>query len=104
VSRYWLTYHDLAGRLTGVVIRDAPSLALARLQVTSEGLDQGAIFCDGHELDNDSAALIAPDVIGRMLSREETAQLIRPIEHVIQKRPPAASITRRDDVRNRSTG
>ena len=94
VSRFWLTYRDLAGRLTGVVILESPSLLLAGLQVMSEGLDQGMSFREGHELDGDAASLIAPDLMGRMLSREETAQLIRRLEHVIPKRPAAASVRR----------
>ena len=94
VSRFWLTYRDLAGRLTGVIILDSPSLLLAGLQVMSEGLDQGEIFREGHELDGDAAALIAPDLMGRMLSRDETASLIRRMEQVIPKRPAAASVRR----------
>ena len=94
VSRFWLTYRDLAGRLTGVVILDSPSLLVAGLQVMSEGLDRGMTFREGHELDGDAAPLIAPDLMGRMLSREETAQLIRRLEQVIPKKPAAASVRR----------
>jgi hypothetical protein len=94
VSRFWLTYRDLAGRLTGVVILDSPRLLLAGLQVMSEGLDRGMTFREGHELDGDAASLIAPDLMGRMLSREETAQLIHRLEQVIPKRPAAASVRR----------
>jgi hypothetical protein len=46
VSHFWLTYRNLAGRLTGVVIVDSPSHLLAGLQVMSEGLDQSEFnFC-----------------------------------------------------------
>jgi hypothetical protein len=94
VSRFWLTYRDLAGRLTGVVIFDAPSLLLAGLQVGADGLDEGMRFSEGHELDGDSSALVPPDMIGRMLSREETASLIRRIEQGMPKKSTAPSVWR----------
>ncbi len=96
MSRFWLTYSDLAGRPVGVVILDSPSLPLARLQVTVESLDRGATFSDGHELEGDSATLIPPDAIGRMLSLEEAGKVTRRLERWISKRAAAAALKRRD--------
>ena len=95
VLRFWLTYCDLARRPLSVIILDSPSLPLARLQAAAEGLDQGATFCDGHELDGDSALLVPPDAIGRMLSLDEARKIIRRIEQWIPKQAAAASTSRR---------
>jgi hypothetical protein len=99
VSRFWLIYSDFFGRPLGVVILDSPSLSLARLQVTAQNLDQGATFCDGHELEGDSATLVPPGAIGRMLSLEEAGNIIRRLERWIPKRAAAASVKRRASVR-----
>jgi hypothetical protein len=94
VSRFWLTYCDFAGRPLGVVILDSPSLPLARLQVTAERLDRGATFSDGHELEGDSATLVPPSAVGRMLSLEEAGNIVRRLERWIPKRAAAASVKR----------
>ena len=104
MSRFWLTYCDFAGRALGVVILDSPSLSLARLQVTAASLDQGATFCDGHELEGDGATLAPPSAIGRMLYLEEAGNIIRRLERWIPKRAAAASVKRRGDVRLRTRG
>ena len=104
VSRFWLTYRDLAGRPLGVVILDSPSLPLARLQVAAEGLDHGATFCDGHELEGDSATLVPPSAIGRTLPPEEAVRIIRRIERWIPKRAAAASVTWRVSFLTRAGG
>jgi len=102
VSRFWLSYCDLAGRPLGVVILDSPSLPLARLQATAENLAQDAIFCGGHELEGDSATFVPPSVIGRMLSLEEAGKIIRRLERWLPKRAAAASVKRWGSVRRRA--
>jgi hypothetical protein len=89
MSRFWLTYGDLSGRRPlGVLILDSWSLAGARSRAAVEDLDQGTRFCEGHELDGDSATLVTPGEIGRMLSLEEAGKIIRRLERWIPTREP----------------
>jgi hypothetical protein len=89
-----LTYCRPDGRLLGVVIMDSSSIIQARMRAGVKGIDQGARFSEGHELDEESAAVVPATAIGRMLDQDEAAKLIRRIERGIPKRPAAASVRR----------
>jgi hypothetical protein len=60
VSRFWLTYCDLSGRVCGVLILDSWSLLQARYRACVEGLDCGTRYCEGHELEGDTATPCRP--------------------------------------------
>jgi hypothetical protein len=103
VSRFWLTYCDISGRPLGVLILDSWSVSGARLRASVEGLDHGARFREGHELEGDSATLMPPDAVGRMLSLAEAGKIIRTIERwIIPKRAAAASASRRGTVKTKA--
>jgi hypothetical protein len=102
VSRFWLTYCDRFGRLVGVVIQDSYTLLLARFRASVAEIDQGAQFCEGHELDPATAKLVPETAICRMLSPDEAAKLLGKIERGMPKRPPAPSVKRRASIRKRA--
>jgi hypothetical protein len=102
VLRFWLTYNQ-GGRLLGVVIVDSADLIQARLKAAVAGADQGAQFCEGHKLDHATAALLPDTAIGRMLSPDEAARLVRKIERQIPKRPPAPSVKWRAATRKQAS-
>ena len=74
-SLFWLTYHRQQ-RLFGVVIIEAGELLEARMLAAVAGLDNGADFADGHALSVQSAAMVAPKSIGRLLPPDEANRLM----------------------------
>jgi hypothetical protein len=85
MARFWLSYCGPSGHPLGVVIMDSYALLLARFRVAATEVDQGAIFSDGHELDKAAAAMVPPEMVGRMLKVHEAAKLLRRIERGIPK-------------------
>jgi hypothetical protein len=79
VSLYWLTYRS-GGHVLGVIILEATDLLHARFRANLEGLDRDADFSEGHELDDERAAAVPKDMIGRMLTPAEAARLIERME------------------------
>jgi hypothetical protein len=102
VSRlWWFTYCDHSGRLLGALILDSSNLTEARNRAVLEGTDHCARYCEGYELDRESAKLIPAGAIGRMLDRKQVHQLVRQLARGIANRTAAASVTRRGSVRTR---
>jgi hypothetical protein len=73
---------------------DSQSLPQARNRAAVEGTGVGAPYCEGYEIEQDSAALIPDTAIGRMLDVEQVCNLIRKLEREIRKQPAAASVRR----------
>jgi hypothetical protein len=78
VSRFWITYKS-RNRPSGVIIVESSSLIAARMGAAIDGLDVGAEFSEGHKLDRATAALVPATAMGRMLSPDQAAELIRRI-------------------------
>jgi hypothetical protein len=72
---WWLTYRR-SGKASGVVLIEAPSLVHARTQASLEAVDAGAEYAEAHELGAALAALVPAKQVGRMLTIEETRQLL----------------------------
>jgi hypothetical protein len=99
MSRFWFTYCDQSGGLLAALVIDSPSRLQAQTRAAVEGADSGARYCEGYELDRDSANLIPPEVIGRMLDRDEVRKLIRGIEtRFFPRRSAAASVKQRGSM------
>lgn len=79
VSLHWLSYR-VGDHPLGVIILDASDLLHARFRANLEGLDHDAEFAEGHELDDEYAAVVPKNMIGRMLSPDEARKLIDWIE------------------------
>ena len=70
---WWLTYRR-CGKASGVVLIEAPSLDHARTQASL--VDAHVDFAEGYELDAALAAVVPVHQVGRMLTIEETRQLL----------------------------
>ena len=72
---WWLTYRR-AGKPSGVLIIEAPSLIHARWIAGVRGLDGLADFAEGHPLDAAMAARLSPKDIGWMLTLDQAKRLL----------------------------
>ena len=79
MSHFWLTYGD-ANRLVGVVIMEAPSMLLARMNAAVRDIAAGAPFAEGYELSARLMASVPPTQVGRMMSAAEAAELIQRLD------------------------
>ena len=80
VSRFWFSSCDHSGHLLAGLIVDSRSPVQARRCAAVEGADSGAGYCEGYELDPETANLIPAAAIGRMLNRQEVRELVRELE------------------------
>jgi len=66
MPHFWLNYGD-ASRLVGVIIMDAPSMIEARRNAAVRGIDAGAPFAEGHQLQRQPDGVGAANADRRML-------------------------------------
>jgi hypothetical protein len=71
----WWLYFRRAGKLVGVAIIEAPTLYHARTRVAVRGIGKAMDYSDAKKLDDEDAALVPPDCIGKLLLAEEAQQL-----------------------------
>jgi hypothetical protein len=75
VTGMWWLYFRRDGKLVGVAIIEAPTLYHARTRVAVRGIGKAMDYSDAKKLDDEDAALVPPDCIGRLLLAEEAQQL-----------------------------
>jgi hypothetical protein len=75
---WWLTYRRR--KLIEVTIIAAASMVHARMLVAVAGLDKGAKFQEGHELDAPREKRVPKECIGRMLSGRQAEAVLRKLE------------------------
>jgi hypothetical protein len=75
---WWLTYRRFT-RLQVIIIR-AGSLVQARMAVSVLGLDEGATYQEGHELDGPRAKRVPKAVVGKVLNRRKAEAVLRKLE------------------------
>jgi hypothetical protein len=71
----WWLYFRRDGKLVGVAIIEAPTLYHARTRVAVRGIGKAADYSDAKKLDDEDAALVPANCIGRLLLAEEAQQL-----------------------------
>ena len=71
----WWLYFRRDGKLVGVAIIEAPTLYHARTRVAVRGIGKAMDYSDAKKLDDEDAALVPPDCIGRLLLAEEAQYL-----------------------------
>jgi hypothetical protein len=74
----WLTYRRFT-RLQVIIVK-AGSLVQARMAVSVLGLDEGATYQEGHELDGPRTKRVPKDAIGKVLSRRHAEAVLRKLE------------------------
>lgn len=71
---WWLIYRR-DDAVIGIAIVEAPSLYHARMRAAVAGLGKAADFSEGKEIDPAHVKRVPPELIGRLLSPEEAAEL-----------------------------
>jgi hypothetical protein len=100
MSRFWLTYRQ-SGRLAGIAIIDANSLPSARKRAATK-TGRRIRFASCTELLMEFAKLVPPTAIGRMLTPNDAAKLIRRFERGILRWQASSSMHR--TAKPRATG
>jgi hypothetical protein len=84
MSLWWLRY-DRGGKLHGIAIIDASSLVAARMRAWLDGIDGGADFFEGHELDDKTSAAMPAHLTGRLLAPKQAAALLDRIDSAMKR-------------------
>jgi hypothetical protein len=75
VKGMWWLYFRRGGNLVGVAIIEAPTAYHARTRVAVRGIGKAVDYSDAKKLDDEEAALVPANCIGRLLLAEEAQQL-----------------------------